>query len=95
VDRCAHDYPELAAVWFRQGREARLALLQEYLDRRTRTGRLRPVPATAVAARLVLETVAFWAVHRYWDPSPQDIDPQVAEDTVVQFLVRALLGKKQ
>jgi AcrR family transcriptional regulator len=94
VDRCAHDYPELAAVWFQQGRAAQMALVQEYLDRRSRSGQLRSIPDKAVAARLFLETIAFWAVHRYWDPSPQDIDPQVAEDTVVQFLAGGLLREK-
>ena len=28
------------------------------------------LPDRAVAARLVLETLVFWAVHRHWDPGP-------------------------
>jgi hypothetical protein len=43
-----------------------------------------------VAARLTIETLVFWAVHRYWDPSPAPIDPRVAQDTVVQMLVGGL-----
>jgi hypothetical protein len=38
----------------------------------------------------MIETLVFWAVHRHWDPSPQPVDPRVAQDTVVQMLVRAL-----
>ena len=43
-----------------------------------------------VTARIVLETVVFWAVHRHWDPSPQLVDEQVAEEAVVHFVLRAL-----
>ena len=90
VDRCAVEYPALAKVWFAQGREALLVQLTQYLERGIRAGRLRPVPNSVVAARLIIETLVFWAVHRHWDPSPQPFDPRVAQDTVVQMLVGAL-----
>lgn len=90
VDRCAVEYPELAKVWFTQGREALLVQLTQYLERGIRAGRLRPVPNPIVAARLIIETLVFWAVHRHWDPSPQPFDTRVAQDTVVQMLVGAL-----
>ena len=90
VDRCAVEYPALAKVWFAQGREALLVQLTQYLERGIRAGRLRPVPNPIVAARLIIETLVFWAVHRHWDPSPQPFDPRVAQDTVVQMLVGAL-----
>jgi hypothetical protein len=35
------------------------------------------------------------AVHRHWNPSPQAIDDQVAEDTVVQFVVGGLMKEMQ
>jgi AcrR family transcriptional regulator len=90
VDRCAVEYPALAKVWFTQGREALLIQLTQYLEQGLRAGWLRPVPDPIVAARLVIETLVFWAVHRHWDPSPQPVDPRVAQDTVVQMLVGAL-----
>jgi AcrR family transcriptional regulator len=90
VDRCAVEYPALAKVWFTQGREALLVQLTQYLERGIRAGRLRRVPNPTVAARLIIETLVFWAVHRHWDPSPQPVDPRVAQDTVVQLLVGAL-----
>jgi AcrR family transcriptional regulator len=89
VDRCAHDHPELAAVWYGGGREAALALLMQYVAARSRY--LRRFPDTAVAARIVLETVVFWAIHRHWDPSPQEMSEQAAEDTVVAFILAAVL----
>jgi AcrR family transcriptional regulator len=90
IDRCAVEYPALAKVWFAEGREALLVQLTQYLERGIRAGRLRPVPNALVAARLIIETLVFWAVHRHWDPSPQPFDPRVAQETVVQMLVGAL-----
>ena len=65
--------------------------LATYLERRISLKLLCPVPDAGVAARVILETIVTWAVHRHWDPSPQLIDDQVAEDTVVQFIVGGLI----
>lgn len=92
LDRCSLDHPELAAVWFGSGRAGALEPLGRYLADRIRRGRLRPVLDVAVTARILLETVVFWAVHRHWDPSPQAVSEPVAEDAVVQFAVRALVA---
>jgi AcrR family transcriptional regulator len=92
IDRCAFDHPDLAALWFGRGREFLLALLVQYLGHRK--NHIRPFPDAAVAARIVLETLVFWAVHRYWDPAPQQVDERVAEDTVVQFLLDALAKER-
>ena len=91
LDRCAPDYPELAKVWYRAGREGALGLLTRYLDERARRGRLRRFEDGQVAARLVLETLVFWAVHRHWDHAPQAFDEASARRTVVEFLASALL----
>jgi AcrR family transcriptional regulator len=91
VDRCAVEYPELAEVWFGRGRGALLAQLTTYLEGGIRLRRFQAVPDPAVAARLVIETLVFWAVHRHWDPAPQPVDSRAAEDTVVQMLVGALV----
>lgn len=90
MDRSAQFHPELASVWFAGARGAMLDGLAGYLEGRIRQGHFRPVPDARVAARLILETAVTWAVHRHWDPSPQAIDEQVAEDTVVQFAVGGL-----
>src|SRR5262245_12234470 len=51
VDRCARDHPDLAKVWYRDGREGALSLLVRYLDDRARRGRIRRFRDSAVAAR--------------------------------------------
>jgi hypothetical protein len=92
IDRCAADHPDLAALWFTRGREFLLALLVQYLGHRR--SHIRRLADSAVAARLVLETLVFWAVHRHWDPAPQQVDDRVAEDTVVHLLLDALVKER-
>jgi AcrR family transcriptional regulator len=95
LDRCAPDYPELAKLWYRTGREGALSLLGRYLEDRAQRGRLRRFEDGAVAARIVLETLVFWAVHRHWDPSPQAVDESHAKRTVLAFLLSALLKESK
>ncbi len=91
IDRCALDHPDLARVWYRSGREGTMGLMESYFADRSRRGLLRVPGDPSVIARIILETLTFWAVHRHWDPSPQDIDEGAVEDTVVRFLVGALV----
>src|SRR6185369_1466769 len=78
-DRSAQFHPELAAVWFEGGRGTLVETLSRYLDTRIQRKFFRAVPDVTVAARVIVETIVTWAVHRHWDPSPQAIDDQVAE----------------
>jgi AcrR family transcriptional regulator len=91
LDSSARDYPELAALWFEGGRGGLIGALTQYLGDRMRRKLLRPLPDAAVAGRLLIETIVFWAVHRHWDPHPQTVDEAVAKDTVVRFIVGALV----
>ncbi len=92
MDRCGRDHPELAAAFYAGGRFTQLEALTRYLESRIRRGRFPAVPDVAVAARFVIETIATWAVHIHWDPAPQPIAPDVAEQMVVQLLLRGLVG---
>lgn len=89
VDRCAIDHPELASVWFKEGRWAQVELVAAYLERRIAEGNLREPPSVPLAARMILETLAFWSIHMPWDPSPQGTREVGAEDAVVDLLVHA------
>ena len=90
IDRSARDQPDLAALWFEGSRGGLVQLLAEYLRRRIDQRALRDVPDVEAAARLILETLAFWAVHRHWDSHPQPIRDDVAQATAVSFVVNAL-----
>ena len=89
VDRCAVDHPELAAVWFDEGRWGQVALIERYLEKRIADGQQRAVPSVPVAARMLLETIALWAIHMPWDPSPRSFAEAEVENAVVDMLVHA------
>lgn len=91
LDRCALDYPELAKLWYGAGRDGALALLTRYLADRTRRGRFRRFEDQTVAARIVLETLIFWAVHRHRDPHPQAVEEAASKSTAIGFVVNALV----
>ena len=93
LDRSAQDLPELAALWFEGARGGLLQLLTQYLEDRMRKKLFYALPDSATAARLMLETVVFWAVHRHWDASPQSINEAVAKETVQHFLVHSLVKR--
>lgn len=89
IDRCGRDHPELAELFYEEGRMAQLSLLIRYLE--ARRPELRAFPDLALVARIILETIATWAIHIHWDPAPQALDLSRAEQTVVQFVLGALL----
>jgi AcrR family transcriptional regulator len=91
IDRSAVDHPELGALWFEGARGGMRDALAAYLEARIRRGRLRPVPDVAIAARMILETVVFWAVHRHWDAHPESVDESLARISVIQFIVNGLV----
>lgn len=90
LDRSARDYPELAALWFEGARGGLIATLATYLQDRARRKLLRPVSDAAVTARMLIETIVFWAVHRHWDAHPQMVDDAAAEEAVIRFVVDAI-----
>jgi AcrR family transcriptional regulator len=91
LDASAKDLPELAALWFEGARGALVTALTEYLDREIHKGTMKCVADVSVAARLIVETVVFWAAHRQWDPHPQKFDGLAARETVIGMLTDALV----
>jgi AcrR family transcriptional regulator len=91
LERSAPDRPELAKLYFGGARGALIELLRRYLARRIAQGRLAAPPDVAIAARVVLETTAWFAWHRLGDPVPQPMDDDLARETVIAVLSRGLL----
>lgn len=87
--RSASDWPELATIWFKEVRGWHLRQLADYLELRIANGQLRPVPDTQLAARLIAETILFFAVLRHREPTADEIDDDLALETVVDNLVNA------
>jgi len=89
LDRCM-DHPELVDLWQTHGREGPRLALARYLEKRIAGGQLREVANLRLAARIVIETVATWAVHIHWDRAPEAFDHDEARATTIDFLVRGL-----
>ncbi len=91
VEAAANDRPELAAVYYRGGRSGLLDRLERYLLAGIERGDFEPVADVAVAARLLLETIAWFTRHRFGDFDDGVDDDGVAEDTVIAMLTRSVL----
>jgi AcrR family transcriptional regulator len=91
LERSALEMPELARVFHAEMRRDLLDRLERYLSARMRAGQLRRVPGAA-AARFVLETVAWFAMHRHRDPLPPKLDDAAARAAATDLIVNALAG---
>jgi len=69
LDRCAGEIPELATVWFGDGRDALVDLWHDYLIQRS--SHLTVDVDPAILARTIVELVTTWAVKMPWDPAPR------------------------
>ena len=81
----------MAERFYRGERRPFIARLTDYIERRVAGGQFRPVPHAATAARLVVETVSWFANHRYGDVDPAMITDELAEQTVIDMLTAALV----
>jgi AcrR family transcriptional regulator len=90
MDRCT-DHPELGPIWQAEGREGPRLALARYVAQRVRAGQFRPVVSVRLAARMIVEIVATWAIHIHWDRAPEAFDPDQARENAVAFLVRGLI----
>ncbi|TQF03624.1 TetR/AcrR family transcriptional regulator [Kitasatospora acidiphila] len=89
VERCAEQLPELAQWYFVQRRRAMVEQVGTYLAARIAAGLLRPVPDVPVAARFIVETVAWFAMHRHGDPDSRMLADDDCRRTVHHLLVAA------
>ncbi len=90
IEASAHDWPELFELFYGVRREL-IRELTEYLNIRIGQGLVRNVPDTRSAARLILETISWFAYHRTSDPEPASVSEVSGRATVVDMLVHALL----
>ncbi len=91
IERSARELPELADLLNAGLRRPVLDALTEYLDSRAKTGKLRTTPDTAATARLVLETLTWFARHRHSDPYGAAIPSELAQRTALDALLHALV----
>ena len=91
LERSARELPEMADLLNEGIRLPVLSALTAYLERRVWSGLLRQTPDPAATARLILETLTWFARHRFSDPDGAAIPYPLAEETAVDALRHALL----
>ena len=88
VERSSIDQPELYEIYFREARRALFAALERYVARRARSGHFRGVHDPAVAARFLVESIVWFARHRFRDADPELLpDPDTVREEVLQRVV--------
>jgi AcrR family transcriptional regulator len=94
AERSALDWPEMAERYYTRGRQPHVRKLGAYIAARVASGHFAPVPDPDVAARFVIENVAWFANHRYGDYDGAQIPDDVAQATVVQLVTAGLVGSR-
>jgi AcrR family transcriptional regulator len=91
IERCAVDLPEIEKFYFGNLRVDYFRQLTRYLDRRVTTGHLRAMPNASAAARVVSESITWFAWHRREGRDAHTYDDDVARETVIAFVSAALV----
>jgi AcrR family transcriptional regulator len=95
IERSALDLPELIPAFYGEMRRDLLARLTRWLERRIRSGQLRRVPDTAIVARLLVESITWFARHRLRDRDTPPLDDAIARAATIDFLVAGLLPEQR
>ena len=92
VERSAIDLPELFQIYFVTLRRDFFARFARYIEQRQNAGHFRDDVDPVVAARVVLESVTYFARHRFGDPDPTLLpDNTLVRDNVIRLAVASLL----
>lgn len=91
IERSARDLPELASLYRKEWRAPLLTRLETYLGSRIDSSQLRRVDNLQAAARFVVETISWFARHRFHDPDAADLDDSTTKATVTELVVCAFV----
>jgi AcrR family transcriptional regulator len=89
IERSAIDQPELFELYFRGARRELFAALSRYVAKRAKSGHFRGVADPAVAARFLVESLAWFGRHRFTDPDPELLP---GDDAVRDEVVRRIVA---
>lgn len=93
IERSAVDIPELESMYFQRGRRTHHAQLDQYLAKRAESGHLRRTSDPAVTARIIAETVTWFAWHRREDRDAALFEDDHVLGTIVEFVTNSLVGR--
>jgi AcrR family transcriptional regulator len=92
IERSAIDQPELFALYFQGARRALFASLARYVAKRAKSGHFEGVGDPTVAARFIVESVAWFGRHRFSDPDPELLpDPETVREEVLRRIVASFV----
>ena len=92
VERSALELPELFQIYFVRLRREYFARFSRYIARHQNAGHFRDDVDPVVAARFVIETVTYFARHRFGDLDPATLpDDAIVRKNVIQLAVASLM----
>lgn len=92
MERAGSDWPDVHQVFHRRFWRGGVRRVADYLDRRIGEGVLPDRGDRTAAAHLVVESLAWMAVHRGWAPEGSALPADAVEQTTLALLVPALCG---
>lgn len=93
IERSAREMPEIAEVFYIEMRRKLIARYTAYIEARVRSKQFRPQLDPPTAARLVIETVTYFARHRFGDLDSSMLDDDTVRRTVVDMMSAAMLAR--
>ncbi len=91
IEKCAGEWPELELLFYLDFRRELLGLGAQYLARRMLQGYIQPYPDPDTAARVLVENVAFFAMHGHGARDSADLSEDASHATVLKVLERAFV----
>ncbi|HEV8597746.1 MAG TPA: helix-turn-helix domain-containing protein, partial [Gemmatimonadales bacterium] len=92
VERCAGDWPDVAQVFHRRFWRGGIRRVADYLGRRMQAGKLPHRSDSSAAAHLLVESLAWMAVHRHWSSEGAGLAEASSAETARQMLLDAVMG---
>lgn len=91
IERCAAEMPDLEAYYFKRTRTAYFARLTEYLEKRNAGGYFRLMTDAAITARLITESITWFAWKRREGRDADTYDDGAVVESLMQFVCNAVL----
>ena len=93
IEHSAREMPDIAEIFYVEFRRKLIGRYTAYIEARIASKQFRPLLDAATAARLVIETVTYFARHRYGDRDSAMLDDDIVRRTVVDMMSAALLAR--
>lgn len=90
LDRSSRAWPELAALFAARARAPALEATERFLREAHARGSIRAIGDTATTARLILEMITWFAMHRRYTPDASNVSDRQAREAVLNFVAAAL-----